>query len=379
MGSRQPRILVSTPLYPPQVGGPATRAYLFEQKLPEYGFDVSLIKFGDVLWLPKGIRHIVYFFLVCVRGIRSPLFVAQDPVSTGLPVFCAAKLLRKKFVLFVVGDYAWEQGVQRSGVKDSLDVFVTKYAEYPLLVKVLKNIERFIASHSDAVVVPSNYLKSVVCQWGVPKDHITVIHNSFNVPNVSIQKDEARKVHNLQGTTLLSVGRLVKWKGFETLVKDAVPIVLSAFPDLKLYIVGDGPEMESLQRTITDCGLAGSVQLLGKKPQKELFEYIRASDVFVLNTAYEGMSHQLLEVMALGTPVVASDIAPNAEVIDSGTSGLLVPLNDGKAIAEAIIRLLGDAHYREGVSNAGKEKVLHFSEEKMLRSFTELVHSIVRK
>lgn len=379
MGSPQTRILVTTPLYPPQVGGPATRAYLFEHKLPSYGFEVSVVKFGDVLRLPKVIRHIAYFILVCIRGFGTDVFIAQDPVSTGLPVFCAAKLLRKKLILFVVGDYAWEQGVQRAGVKDSLDIFVTKYMEYPLFVRVLKKVERYVASHSDAVVVPSRYLKSVVSKWGVSQDKVTVIYNSFNASEVLMQTQDGQNAHGQNGKSILSVGRLVPWKGFETLIRGVMPIVLKTFPDATLSIVGDGPQMEVLRNLITECGLVDSVHLVGKKPQKELFEYIRESQIFVLNTAYEGMSHQLLEVMALGTPIVASDIESNTEVIDSGVNGLLVSLNNEEKIAEAILRLLSDPSYGAQLASAGKKKILSFSEEKMFQAFTELVHSIVRK
>ncbi len=163
------------------------------------------------------------------------------------------------------------------------------------------------------------------------------------------------------------------------MVKEAMPLVLNTFSDAHLYIVGDGPDREILKDVVEKHGLSDRVHLVGKKPQKELFEYICASDVFVLNTSYEGMSHQLLEVMALGTPIVASDIEPNTEVIDSGVNGLLVPLDNPEKMSEAIVRLLSDPEYGLTLVEAGKKKILSFSEEKMLSAFTELVHSIVKK
>lgn len=373
------KLLLTTPLYPPQVGGPATRAFLLENRLPDFGFEVSLVKFGDVLTFPKIVRHFVFFLQILIKGFRSDVIVAQDPVSTGLPALLASKLLRKKYIVFIVGDYAWEQGVQRFGVTDALDDFSLQYKKYSFFVRTLKNIQTYVAGRAHRIIVPSLYLQKIVSNWGLPKDAISVIHNSFDAPKFFETKEEARNILNISGKVIVSAGRLVPWKGFEILIRKVMPKVVEIFSDAKLYILGDGPDKHTLEKAISDSGAKEHVILLGKKDQVELFRFVRASDVFVLNTSYEGMSHQLLEVMALGTPIVASDIAPNAEVIDNGVSGVLSPLNDEQAFAEGVIHILSDQKRGGELAEAGKQKILDFSEDKMLGEFVSLVRTIIQK
>jgi glycosyltransferase involved in cell wall biosynthesis len=364
--TKNKRILIATPLYPPQVGGPATRTILLERKFPEMGSIISVAKFSSVLRFPKVIRHIFYFFILLVKGIRADTIIAQDPVSTGFPALLASKILRKDFVLIIVGDYAWEQGSQRSGVTDLLDAFSTEYEKYPFLVRTLKRLQFFVASHSDKIIVPSFYLKKIVTNWGINEDKIKVVYNSFDPPKVSIEKEVLRKKLGLSGHILVSAGRLVPWKGFTKLIDSVMPKIVEKFPDAKLFIIGDGPDKNHLETVLKESEMSERVFLMGKKPQVELFEYIKAADAFVLNTSYEGMSHQLLEVMALETPIVTTDITPNLEVIDKDQNGILVPYNGVDEMVSALSHLLGDRVLADKLTLSGKEKIKKFTEEKML-------------
>ncbi|MDP2705047.1 MAG: glycosyltransferase family 4 protein [Patescibacteria group bacterium] len=364
--NKNKKILIATPLYPPQVGGPATRTALLEKKFPELGFPISIAKFGDVLRFPKIVRHIFYFFLVLFKGIRADIILAQDPVSVGLPSLFAAKILRKKFVLIIVGDYAWEQGSQRSGVTDLLDAFSTEYDKYPLLVRILKKTQFFVAYHADKIIVPSFYLKKIIINWGIGKDKINVVYNSFDAPSLPGEKESIRKKLGLTGHMLVSAGRLVPWKGFAKLITFVMPKLISKYPDTRLYIVGEGPDKSYLETLINQNKMDKNIVLIGRKPQGELFEYIRAADAFVLNTSYEGMSHQLLEVMALETPIVTTDAGGNKEIIVDGVNGMLTRYDEGDKITDAILRVFEDKNWTQQLVLNGKQKIKDFSEERML-------------
>jgi glycosyltransferase involved in cell wall biosynthesis len=368
---KQKKILIATPLYPPQVGGPASRTVLLEKKFPERGFHISVAKFSNILWLPKIIRHIAYFFMVFFKGIFANTILAQDPVSTGLPTLFASKILFKKFVLIIVGDYAWEQGSQRAGVTDLLDAFSTETDKYPLLVRVFKKVQFFVANHADKIIVPSFYLKKIITNWGIPADKIFVVYNSFDPPVLNEDRESLRKKLNLSGHVVVSAGRLVPWKGFNTLISAVLPKVLKEFPDTKLLIIGDGPDKAYLETVIAESNMKEHAILVGRKPQNELFSYIKAADVFALNTSYEGMSHQLLEVMALGTPIVTTDAGGNVEVVTSGEGGVLTHFNESDKMAEEIIRFLKDKEWKEKIVSKGSTKIKSFSEEKMLSELSK--------
>lgn len=104
------KLVIATPLYPPQGGGPATYSALLEKKLPFKEMPV-VVKFSEVQHLPKLVRHIMYFRRVYKTLKEADVLLVLDPVSTGLPASVAARMLKKPYVVKVVGDYAWEQGV----------------------------------------------------------------------------------------------------------------------------------------------------------------------------------------------------------------------------------------------------------------------------
>ncbi len=369
---KQTKIIIATGIFPPQIGGPATYSKLLRDELPARGFDVTVVNFGDVRRLPKVIRHIVYFFKILFYSVSTDIIYAQDPASVGLPVMLASKILRKKFYLKVVGDYAWEQGVQRSGITDNLDTFSSKNAEYPFFVRLLKRVQYLVATSADKVITPSEYLKKIITNWGVPAEKITVIYNGFDAPALNDDKEDLRKKIGIKGYTILSVGRLVPWKGFTVLI-EMMQTLVKEIPEAHLLIVGDGPDRKMLDGKINELNLGKYITLVGKLSQEKLFEYIKASDVFVLNTAYEGFSHQILEVMSLGTPIVTTAVGGNTEVIENRKSGILIGYNDKVALEEAIKELHTDIAFAEKIAKTAQKKVKEWSKERMLEATSRIL------
>lgn len=369
------KILIATGIFPPDIGGPATYSKLLLDKLPERGFEVVIVNFGEVRTLPKVVRHITYFFNVLRHARGCDVVYAQDPVSVGLPAMLAAKLLRKEFYLKVVGDYAWEQGVQRAGVTDDLDTFSREHAKYPFLVRLLKRTERRVALSADKIVTPSEYLKTIVMNWGVPAEKITVIYNGFNAPALADDKVSLRKKLGIEGYTLLSVGRLVPWKGFMMLI-EMMPSLIQKISSTNLFIAGSGPDQPLLEKKVTELSLNEHVTFLGKLSQEKLFEYIKASDVFVLNTSYEGFSHQILEVMALGTPIITTPAGGNIEIIKDHQNGILAPHNDRALFEKAIKELHTTAGLADTIAQNAQEKIKEFSNERMLDATASLLAQV---
>ena len=171
------RILICTGIFPPDIGGPATYSKILLDELPKRGINVKVLSFGSVLHLPNFIRHLIYGLRILVHGRSCDMVFAQDPFSVGFPAAVAAFILRKKFLLKVVGDYAWEQHQQRNGAsfftpddfqKEKLDFFT----------EFQRKIQKFVARQANLIITPSNYLKKIVGMWGVDSNKIRVIYNS---------------------------------------------------------------------------------------------------------------------------------------------------------------------------------------------------------
>lgn len=360
------KILIATGIYPPEIGGPATYSKLLADKLPEHGITVDILPFRDVRGFPKIIRHIAYFIKVLSRGKNIDIIFAQDPVSVGLPTMLAAKILRKRFFLKVVGDYAWEQGVQRFEVNDLLDEFSKQRHGYSLFVHALKWIECRVAQYAEKIIVPSRYLKQIVINWGIDEQKIHVVYNAFSVSQTTESKEVLRRTLNLNGKIMVSIGRLVPWKGFGLLV-ELMPELIKKNPELKLYIIGEGPEFYNLRGLIDTHKLNDRVFPLGKLSHDMVLKYLKAADLFVLNTGYEGFSHQLLEVMASGTPLVTTAVGGNTELITANENGVLVGYNDRDGIKEAIEKILSDIMFSDEISTNARKKVEEFSEKRMVQ------------
>lgn len=368
-------ILIATGLYAPEIGGPATHTRILEMSGGGYGMKVTPLPFARVRKYPKVIRHMMYLYHVIKESRRATHVYALDPVSVGVPSYIGSALTGKLFILRVAGDYAWEQARGRFGCTDTLDVFSEKIKKdrghYGFMVRILYTLETFVASRATKVVVPSMYLKKIVCAWGVSEDRVHVVYNTLETMAIDDEKEVLKKKHNIEGISVVSVGRLVPWKGYQTLI-DVVSELRSDVSEVQLYIVGDGPEERSLRAYAEEKGAEAYVHFLGKRDKKETLEIMKAGDVFALNTAYEGFSHTILEAMSVGTPVVTTDVCGNKELVEDGKNGRLVGCNDAGAFVSVLKQVIEDSDMRRCLKKNAHEAAHSFSEERMMKSLAQL-------
>jgi glycosyltransferase involved in cell wall biosynthesis len=378
------KIVLATPLYPPDSGGPATYAKLLVEHLPgatksaseaAERDEVVLLNFGDVRHLPKGIRHAVYFWKVVRAARGADVILALDPVSVGLPAALAAGLLGKPLVVKIVGDFAWEQGTQRFGVIATLDTFV-RQERVPFAVACLRVTQGFVARRAKRIIVPSNYLKGIITAWGISSEKISIIFNSVELPQ-EILETAASKTDGREG--IVSVGRLVPWKGMEGVIEAVTELQhaeLNSQIAPTLVIVGDGPQRETLVQKGAEL-LGGSIIFTGQLSHEETLRTIQSAQVLVLNSTYEGMSHLLIEALAVGSAIVASDAGGNPEVIQHEVNGLIVPVGDTAALTAAITRLLVDTELAARLRAAAQSSASRFTLPAMITQTCTVLSSVI--
>lgn len=363
-------ILIATGVFPPEGGGPATYSKALQDGLPNHGFTVDVLPFRDVRKYPKVVRHIVYFFKVLSRARRADIVYAQDPMSVGLPAACAASVLRKKFVLKIVGDYAWEQSTQRFSYEGTIEQF-QKDEDLLIFPLVMRGIERWVAKRASTVVVPSKYLGRIVQKWGIPKKRITVVYNGIESERVGL-KQVIRGLLKFRGKLLVSISRLVPWKGFKKVIEVHAELK-KRIPDLTLLIVGTGPDAETLEGHARNLGVIDSVIFTGNVERAVALRYMKAADVFVLNTRYEGFSHLLLEAASVGVPIVTTQVGGNPEFIEDNVNGYLTKPDDTKALTHRIEKLLTSPETRARLSANAKKRVDSFSVETMVEQTAKVL------
>jgi glycosyltransferase involved in cell wall biosynthesis len=374
------RILLTTGIFPPDIGGPATYVPLAAAGLARLGHRTRVLTTregtdGSPSRFPFEVQSVERNSPLVRRTLafaRSTARLAQgaDVVFANgmhLESLLGAIAARRPIVLKIVGDPAWERSVRLGWTTQSFEGF--QEAGSDARAGVLKAQRRLVARCARHVIVPSRYLARVVEGWGVPEGRISVIYNAVAAPSSS-----PAAVGVSRALRVVTVGRLVPWKGIDLLIR-----AVSQVEDVRLTVVGDGPEEPTLRELARRCDVAERVSFAGRIPQDELRMLLRAHDVFALASAYEGLPHVLLEAMGEGLPVVATTAGGIPEVVVPGETGLLIQPTVTSA-ANALSWLQQD---RELVAQIGRRARRHiedrFTIEAMLRGTEHVLRSTLAR
>lgn len=201
-------------------------------------------------------------------------------------------------------------------------------------------------AQADALISVSAGLKRAMVALGASAEHITVLRNGVDLAMFHLPRDRAasRLRLGLHGPTLISVGHLIERKGQHHTIA-----ALAELPGWMLLLVGDGPERGRLRALAAAQGVADRVRFLGNQPHGALAELYGAADMSVLASSREGWANVLLESMACGTPVVASAIPGNDEVVQAREAGLIVDANTPAGFAAGVRALWADRPGRDTV------------------------------
>lgn len=163
-------------------------------------------------------------------------------------------------------------------------------------------------------------------------------------------------IHQGTGKRLLYVGRLAAEKGLPVLLESLTELTRTE-PDMVLTVVGDGADRALLEQQVSDLGLQNHVRFLGYQSQAAVREHLKNTDIFVLPSFAEGIPVVLMEAMAAGVAVVATQVAGVSELVHSGVNGYVVPPGDRQALSECISFLMKDADTRNRLGAAARTKV----------------------
>jgi glycosyltransferase involved in cell wall biosynthesis len=351
------KVLIVSGIWPPDVGGPASHAPEVAAFLRERGHDVRVVVTADaapvveayeVEWVaraaPPGVRH--------ARALARIVGAARwaDVVySTGMfgRSGAGAQLARRPYVLKLTADPAFERARRRGLYGGGLAGFQHERSLRTLPFRAARDAIVRRAAH---VVCPSDYLRRLAVGWGVPSEQVTVLPNP--APDVSglAPREELRTRWGLDGPTLVFAGRLTAQKALD------VGIEAAQRAGVSLVVAGDGPDRARLESL-------GGARFLGPQPREAVLELLRAADASLLSSTWENFPHSIVESLAAGTPVVATDVGGVAEVVRDGENGLLVPAGDAAALAAAIERALGEDGLLDRLRAAAAPSVAGYSRD----------------
>jgi glycosyltransferase involved in cell wall biosynthesis len=220
-------------------------------------------------------------------------------------------------------------------------------------------LERMLVRFTDMRICVSRDIMDLrIRREGTPREKLVLIPNAvelsdFSRPGRGRAAVMAEFGWHVEDPLVISIGRLVAEKNY-TLLVESILIVQHDVPSVRCLVVGEGPRRESIEERIAAHGLGSNFSLAGYR--RDISDLIAAADVFVLSSIREGLPVSLLEAMAAGKGIAATNVGGIPDAITDGVSGLLVSPDNPEALAGAIGRLLHDTELRRtlGAAAAGE-------------------------
>lgn len=355
-------ILVFSSLFPSEAR--KTAGLFVRERMFRMREHANITVVSPVPWFPG--QGIIRFFFKGYRPMPAKIEL-QDGVEVYFPRFLSfpyffrsqdanfmawsvrklvKRLVRQKRIDLIDSHFTYPDGLAATTLANELSIPSTitmRGTEVPHTkdAKKLPFLQKAWAQASHVISV-SKSLKDVALANGVKDERVTVIGNGIDTEKfTALSKQQAKQGLNIKpdSPVLITVGGLVFRKGFHRVI-ECLPKLKHKFPDIKYLVVG-GPSLEGnieeyLRNQCKQLGVEEEVVFCGPKPPEELYKYLSAADLFVLPTANEGWANVLLESLACGTPVVATDVGGNKEVISQSNLGYIVPFDDSTALFNSL-------------------------------------------
>lgn len=361
------KLLLSSGIFPPDIGGPAT----FIPRLAEYAnnqhFDVTVLSLKPAGYIPSSTPHktiLVKRNFLPIRALKT-VFQSIKLVSRSdlifanglyLEVGIAVRIFRKSAVAKIVGDPVWEL-CQRNG-RTQLSITDFQKVQLSPKYKILRYIYLFAFNSFSVITCPSQELAGLVAEWGY-KGRIQVIPNGVRIPTLEDKHKEFDFIY---------VGRLVKWKRVDRLIELCSELKLSA------VIVGAGPEEVYLRELALKLG--AECLFTGELSKSELRNYLKTSKMFALLSQYEGLSYSLIEAFAVGLPALVSSAKGNTDVVTHGFDGIVIdPENLKESQTEILEVLSNEKKLHQYGKNARSTAEQKYNEIIRLKEMLNLIRS----
>lgn len=334
-----------------------------------------------VVNLCKRLKRGNYNLSIC--SLTEGKFFKNELMQDGIPVFVEKKhegidlslpwRLAKLFkthnvdLIHTHNISPWLYGTMGARVAGIKAIVHTEHSNLFSNQKKLKITERFLANFTNVIIADSKEVKYGLIQQGIKEEKIVIVYNGVEVNLISTSKLVLKKRLNLPEDAIVigTVARLVPLKNIDLLIEVSLKLFL-IYPNLRVVVIGGGPLLNHFKRKAEK--LKERIKFLGEINNAR--ELLNIFDIFVLPSLSEGMPIAVLEAMATGLPVVATNVGGVSEVVEDSQTGFLVPSGNSNIMAEAIIKILNNPELAKTMGEEGKKRVKEkFSLEKMVNDY----------
>nr|WP_259121797.1 glycosyltransferase family 4 protein [Salinibacter ruber] len=233
-------------------------------------------------------------------------------------------------------------------------------------------VRPYLLRTADHVTAVSADLETQIKQEAGGRTRATTIPNGVDIEFWSAEEKSKGKETN---PTIINVGALRGVKGQDILLR-AFPKILSAHPSTQLWFAGDGETRQDLEALASRLGVSDHVTFHGWCSTEKVRDLLQAATLFVMPSRSEGFGIALVEAMAAGLPVVASNVGGVPDIVESGTSGILVPPDNAETLAEGILKILQDEEYGEELATIARERAQDFRLNDALDEYERVLRKV---
>ncbi len=229
------------------------------------------------------------------------------------------------------------------------------------------------------VPVSQQMYQSIIRQFGVRADHVTRIYNAIPCGQFHVPEERAACRNELgipaDAVVLTYVGRIQRVKQVDVLLR-AFSQIAEACPNSRLVVVGDGDQRQRLMSYSSELGISERVVWTGYRA--DVPRLLAASDLYLQTSVNEGLSLSLLEALASGKPIVATDAGGNSEIVQNGVNGCLIPIGATTEFADSVVWLIEHPRLRDQFASAGLELARNrFSLDSMVGAYRDLYRTVI--
>lgn len=222
---------------------------------------------------------------------------------------------------------------------------------------LVRRLQRLTAPIDSMILAVSKPVKDhMVFKEGFSPERVEIVPNAIDIGLFKMRNPKNINKEVLETPVIGSVGRLHPQKGFDTFI-EAAKIILSEKSASRFKIVGEGELLETLKDKTNQLGISEAVEFAGQRSPAEIPDILAGFDVFVQASNWEAFGIAIVEAMACGLPVVATNVEGVVDIIDDGVDGFLIPPKEPRALADRILRLLCHPELRRRIGAAARRKV----------------------
>jgi glycosyltransferase involved in cell wall biosynthesis len=378
------KIVIATPLYPPEIETLASYVKELATRLKEY-HEITIVAYASTAEEIPGVKLItiskrqpllirlfMYTFVLLKASKHADIIYAQNSATSGFASVIVQKLRKIPVVINFAEHEAWKRAIQLQTTTEPLERFMQTRCDNRRINSIIR-LQKWTINRAKNIIFSSTGLAEIMSKnYNVPNSKIVI---NFNTPKKTqiLPFEMPRAPYQI-----FTSGHLFKWNNVADTL-NAVSVLKQRFPNIRLLVSGEGPERENLKTLTERLNISNNVVFLGRTSEAEEWYLLKTSQIYIhnYNFIHENFPNIITSCFSAETPVISANTNNMQEFIFNN-NGILIEPNNAQKLSDSITKIFNDDNFKhELIDNAKKSLIEKFSWDvhiKTLNSLFEKIH-----